>query len=79
MYQSILKNKSFKIVTCCIAAVLALFNIYIPKAFAAESVTTDAHVRAGLSLSVSKYATGNGELDAPVVATMVTIKRVKRH
>lgn len=37
MYQSILKNKSFKVVACCIAAVLALFNIYTPKAFAAES------------------------------------------
>ncbi|MBQ9029471.1 hypothetical protein IJ114_01730 [Candidatus Saccharibacteria bacterium] len=37
MYQSILKNKSFKVVACCIAAVLALFSIYTPKAFAAES------------------------------------------
>ena len=34
------QNKSLKMMACCVIAILALFNIYIPKAFAAENYFT---------------------------------------
>ena len=40
MYQNKHKNKSIKTIIYCAIAILALFNIYIPKTFAAENYFT---------------------------------------
>ena len=40
MYQSKHKHKGLKVMACCMIAILALFNIYVPKVSAAESYFT---------------------------------------
>ena len=40
MYQNKRKHKGLKVMACCMIAILALFNIYVPKVSAAESYFT---------------------------------------